>query len=294
MEILYCGNDKAEDGFLISILSLLRNAGEPLHIYLLTMSLELDDTVYHPVSEEFAAYADRLVKRADPDNFVVLIDATELFYRELPVMNLGTRFTPYCMLRLFADEIPELPEKFLYLDDDIVCRKNCAELYHQDISEYEFAGVLDHYGRWFFRRKLFRMDYQNSGVLLMNLRRIRETGLLCRCRKLCTEKKMFMPDQSALNKLAQYKKELPRRFNEQRKLHKDTVLQHFTTSFRFFPWFHPMTVKPWEIEKVHRLLRIHEYDDLFDEYRKQLSELKTEKFGKCGTAAVRFSPGGEK
>ncbi len=291
MNILYCGNDKTEDGLLISILSLLRNAGEALHIYLLTMSLDFGEIVYFPISGAFADYADRLVKRADPDNFVVLIDVTELFYRELPIMNLGTRFTPYCMLRLFADEIPELPEKILYLDNDVICRKSCAEFYHQDISAYEFTGVLDHYGRWFFRRRFLHFDYQNSGVLLMNLRKIRETGLLRRCRKLCTEKQMFMPDQSALNKLAAYKKAAPRRFNEQRKLHGDTVLQHFTTSFRFFPWFHPMTVKPWEIEKVHRLLKLHEYDDLFDEYRRLLSEIKTENFAKpleSRTTVVRF------
>ncbi|HML36377.1 MAG TPA: glycosyltransferase [Bacillota bacterium] len=277
MNILYCGNDKTEDGLLISILSLLKNAGEPLHIYLLTMSLGYGETVYFPISDTFAGYADRLVKQADPDNFVVLIDVTGQFYRELPVMNLGTRFTPYCMLRLFADEIPELPEKILYLDNDVVCRTSCGEFYRQDISAYEFAGVLDHYGRWFFRRHFLRFDYQNSGVLLMNLKKIRETGLLRRCRKLCTEKKMFMPDQSALNKLAVSKKTCPRRFNEQRKLHKDTVLQHFTTSFRFFPWLHAMKVKPWEIEKVHRLLKIHEYDELFDEYRRRLSEIRTVK-----------------
>lgn len=274
MNVLYCGNDKTEDGLLISILSLLKNAGESLHIYLLTMRLSVGEKVYFPISDTFADYADRLVKQAGPDNFVVLIDGTELFYRELPVMNIDTRFTPYCMLRLFADEIPELPEKILYLDNDVICRKSLGEFYSQDISAYEFAGVLDHYGRWFFRRNMLHFDYQNSGVLLMNLRKIRETGLLRRCRKLCMEKKMFMPDQSALNKLAVSKKAFPRSFNEQRRLRNDTVLQHFTTSFRFFPWFHAMTVKPWEIEKVHRLLKIHEYDDLFDEYQRLLPEIR--------------------
>ncbi|MGC4018402.1 MAG: glycosyltransferase [Muricomes sp.] len=235
MNILYCGNDKTEDGLLISILSLLKNSKENLHIYLLTMHLRVGTKVYFPISQTFADYADRLVKQAGPDNFVVLIDGTKLFYKDLPVKNLDTRFTPYCMLRLFADEIPQLPEKLLYLDNDVVCRKNFSEFYHQDISEYEFAGVLDYYGRWFFRRNIWHFDYQNSGVLLMNLRKIRETGLLYRCRKLCIEKKMFMPDQSALNKLAAFKKASPRRFNEQRRLRNDTVLQHFTTSFRFFP-----------------------------------------------------------
>lgn len=277
MNILYCGNDKTEDGLLISILSLLKNAGETLNIYLLTMRLNFGDMDYSPISGFFAAYVDRLAKQANPDNSVILLDATNLFYNELPLRNLDTRFTPYCMLRMFADEIPEMPEKILYLDCDVICRKSFAEFYHQDISGYEFAGVLDYYGRWFFRRNFLHFDYQNSGVLLMNLRKIRETGLFRRCRRLCMEKKMFMPDQSALNKLAVAKKDFPRRFNEQRSLHRDTVLQHFTTSFRLFPWFHVMTVKPWEVEKVHRLLKLNEYDDLLAEYTHLLPEIKAKK-----------------
>ena len=78
---------------------------------------------------------------------------------------------------------------------------------------------------------------------------------------------MFMPDQSAINRLAKEKRIQPRKYNEQRKLREDTVLQHFTTSFRFFPWLHTLTVKPWQIEKMHEKLRLHEYDDILEEYK---------------------------
>lgn len=59
---------------------------------------------------------------------------------------------------------------------------------------------------------------------------------------------------------------LPRKYNEQRRLHADTVLQHFTTSFRLFPWFHTVSVKPWNRYGLHNTLRLHEYDDLLAEY----------------------------
>lgn len=110
------------------------------------------------------------------------------------------------------------------------------------------------------------MDYINSGVLLLNLAKIRETKLFERCREMCKNKEMFMPDQSAINKLATCKGINHRKYNEQRKLHKDTVFQHFTTSFRFFPWLHALTIKPWQIDRVHNELRIQEYDDIFEEY----------------------------
>ena len=181
-----------------------------------------------------------------------------------------TRFTPCCMLRLFADEIPEIPERVLYLDNDVVARMDISDFYYQDIDTYELAGVLDYYGRWFFRKNIFKMDYLNSGVLLLNMRKIHESGLFRKCREMCVCEKMFMPDQSAINKLANKKIIRDRRFNEQRKLHKNTVMQHFTTSFRFFPWFHSLTVKPWQIERVHEILKIFEYDNLFTQYRAAL------------------------
>ncbi|MDO4556865.1 MAG: hypothetical protein Q4B70_17270, partial [Lachnospiraceae bacterium] len=95
----------------------------------------------------------------------------------------------------------------------------------------------------------------------------RQTGLFTKCRKLCISKKMFMPDQTALNKLAVSKKLAPRQFNEQRVLQHDTVLQHFTTSFRFIPILHTVTIKPWMFDKVHEELKLYEYDDIFEKYK---------------------------
>ena len=41
---------------------------------------------------------------------------------------------------------------------------------------------------------------------------------------------------------------------------------HFTTSFRFLPWFHTVSVKPWNIDGMHKTLKLHEYDDLLNQY----------------------------
>lgn len=274
MNLLYCGDEKAEDGILISVLSFLRHVREEINVYILTMSIETEDAAYRGVSEGAAKFLDRRVKEEDPRSFVVRTDISDLFRAQLPRANLRTRFTPYCMLRLFADEVPGLPERMLYLDADVICREDCAEFYHQDISGYELAGVLDHYGKWFFRKRLFHMDYINSGVLLLNMEQIRKSGLFRACRRLCREKRMFMPDQSAINKLAKEKRISAGRYNEQRKLGKDTVLQHFTTSFRFFPWLHTLTVKPWQVDRVHEKLRLHEYDDILEEYLRLMPEMK--------------------
>lgn len=200
---------------------------------------------------------------------IKVIDLTEQFNADYPVANKDTIFTPFCMLRLFLDLVEGIPDKVLYLDTDIVARKDIATLFNQKIENYDFAGVLDYYGKWFYHHQLTRngFDYVNSGVLLLNMKRIRETALFKRCRELCATKKMFLPDQEALNRLAKKKKFLPRKFNEQHKLQTDTVLQHFTTQFRFWPRIHTLTVKPWEVERVHNVLYLHEYDAVLAQYQ---------------------------
>ena len=143
------------------------------------------------------------------------------------------------------------------------------------MEHVEIAGVLDYYGSWFIRKNIFKRDYLNSGVLLMNMVQLKKTGLLKKCREMCTSKQMFMPDQSALNKLSVNKKICERKYNDQRRLHSDTVFQHFTTHFKFFPYVRTETVKPWQTEEVFGVLKIprEEYEVLFNKYKNALAEL---------------------
>lgn len=272
MNILFCGDSNAEDGVLITTLSLLKHVDE-LHLYILTMKTKTDNKQFYPFSEHAVSLIERLIKEKNPQSTVELIDITQLYQKEAPKPNQNTRFTPYAMIRLFADKLPTLPDRILYLDNDIIVRKNIDSFYAQDLTGIEFVGVLDFFGRWFFHNQWKLFDYINSGVLLLNLKYIKETGLFGRVRNLMRTKKMFFPDQTALNKLAKHKKIAPQRFNEQRKLHKNTVIQHFTTSFRFIPYFHMLTVKPWDVERVHSVLHLHEYDDLLNEYLKLKPQL---------------------
>ncbi len=270
INVLFCGDARMQDGLLLATLSLLKHSSEPLHLYLLTATIP----GYEVFPQSGADFLQTLVQKHDPRHQVTRIDITPQFQAQPPRANMDTIFTPYCMLRLYADLLPELPERLLYLDTDILCRRRFNDWYHQALDGIEFVGVLDHYGKWFFHHELSTFDYVNSGVLLLNLAEIRTTGLFAACRKRCAEQKLFMPDQSALNKLATVKILAPRRFNEQRKLHNSTVFQHFTTSFRLFPWIHTLTVKPWQVAAMHNQLHLHAYDDLLGDYQQLAPQMK--------------------
>ena len=97
----------------------------------------------------------------------------------------------------------------------------------------------------------------------MNMENIRKSGLFEKCRKMCRDEKMFMPDQTALNKLA-LKIKIPSKYNAQGKIKKDTVFKHFTTYFKFLPYFRAVTIKPWDVCKMHTKLKIYEFDHLLD------------------------------
>ncbi|MBQ8741360.1 MAG: glycosyltransferase family 8 protein [Clostridia bacterium] len=262
MNILFCGDKGVCEGIFLSALSLCKNTKEKLHIYILTASVGSHTAIPKDFSDQLQATLS--IKNAD--NKVTRLDISDVFGNYLPVANMGTRFTPLCMLRLFADLVPEIPDRVLYLDTDVLCRADFSDLYYSDIDNVEIMGVPDRYGKWFFGN-IFKHNYLNSGVLLMNMANIRKSGLFEKCRQMCRDKKMFMPDQSALNKLA-VKRKIPARYNAQGKIKKDTVFKHFTTFFKFFPYVRAVTIKPWHTDKLHSELRIFEFDDILDEYQR--------------------------
>ena len=290
MNIMYCGDKGISRGVLVSILSLLMrgNKDSIYNIYILTIKYE----GVTPFEEKTAKFLDSLVKKYNKKNFVKLIDATEVFVSNLPKKNMGSYFTPCSMLRLYADKVPEIAalDRILYLDYDVVCRKDISEFYNTNLDGIEAAGVLDMYGRRWYKyhgllkkkndsavmdareKKEFsflKQDYMNSGVMLFNMPECIKTKMFERAAKKCTEKWMLLADQAALNKCINKRKLMPRKYNEQgERPQKDTALHHFSNNFKFFPYFRVQKVKPFEIDKIHSVLKITEYDDILEEYSK--------------------------
>ncbi len=295
MNILYCGDKGIARGVLVSILSLLKHNSKMLHIYIMTINFE--DT--KPFTDKTTRFLNKLVKEVNPKSFVKKIDATEVFVKELPKRNMKTYFTPCSMLRLYLDRIPEIMQldRILYMDYDVVCRGDIIEFYDIDLTNVEAAGVLDIYGRHFYRyhgwfkrkkdekekellpeeeisRSFLKQDYMNSGVMLFNISECIKSGCLKRAVKLCAKRWMMLADQAALNKAISRRKLCPRKYNEQEERpRKDTVLHHFSNNFKFWPYFRVQKVKPFEVDKVHSILKITEYDAILDEYDKLKNNL---------------------
>lgn len=266
--ICYCGNKRIFGGIFMSVLSILKNTDAALEIILLTMDVSEKNPLFLPFSEEQLKLLSETLRAKNPESSARIIDVGALYREHLEKgKNNHNSYTPYASIRLFLDLL-DVPEKLIYLDADIMCLSDVSEYYDIDIEDYEFAATLDIVGR-----KFFRNNYCNSGVMLLNMKKIRETGLFARARERVSRKWMMMPDQSAIHKEASAKLVVPYRFNEQRGIKPDTVFKHFCMGYKWRgPILTSYNYKQWHRKEVHEKLGIFEFDGVYAEFDRILSE----------------------
>ena len=274
MNILLCGNEKVFDGALTELISITNKTKETVNCYIFTMDLTRIKPEYTSIKDEQIEFLDKVIKTKKPENNVKKIDVTDLYEKEFgKCKNEGAYCTPYTLLRLLADLVPEIPDKILYLDVDMMAGDDISKLYNIDISDYEYAAVKEKYGS-----VLLYPDYINAGMLLLNMKKIKETGLLEKARDLIKTKKMLFADQDAIYKATTKKLILPRIYNEQSKFNrKGTVICHFCKRLLWTPYPHTENYKQWNIKEVHEVLKCYTFDDDLNEYIELKKEYELEK-----------------
>lgn len=263
INLLYSGNGKVFDGVLTSTLSVVKRMERPrpLRVYIYTMTLTRLNPNYTAMNSRHAEFIERALQKYNPDTKVILCDVTELYETHLKQnANEGCYCSPYTLLRLLAD-LTDMPDKLLYLDADIMLNKDVSLLYDMDIEGYEYAAARDYYGKFFINP-----GYINAGVLLFNMKKCRETGLFEKARELIRVKKLTFADQSAIIRSTTRRKLVSQRFNDQKYLHKKTVVRHFSKRLFWLPYPHTDNIKQWHVEKVHKIFRYRAFDDILDEY----------------------------
>lgn len=264
INLLFSGNSGVFDGVLTCMLSIFKRTAtdEPFRIFVYTMDVSRIKPEYTPISDAQIAFLDEIAKTYNAENEILKVDVTDLYEKEFGgCPNEGAYCSPYTLLRLFADEIEGMPDKLLYLDVDILFNRDIRLLYDIDVEDYEYAAARDHYGKY-----LINPNYVNAGVLLFNMKKIRETGLLAKARELIKTKKLVFADQSAVIRSTTRKRMLPQRFNDQKFLHKHTVVRHFSKRLFYLPYPHTANIKQWRVSDIHRTFRYYVFDDILYEY----------------------------
>lgn len=280
INLLLSGNSKVFDGALTELISITNKTKANIICYIFTMDVSRINPDYTAITDEQIDFLNKVVKSKNKNNAVIKVDVTELYEQEFGNgKNENAYCTPYTLLRLLVDLVPNMPDKILYLDIDMMANGDIEELYNTDISEYEYAAVKEKYGS-----KIIKHDYINAGMLLINMAKVRETKLFEKARRLLKRRKLIFADQDAIFWSTTKKLLLPRIYNEQSKFNKqDTVICHFCKRLLLFPYPRTENYKQWQIEEIHKILKCYSFDEDLDEYirwKEEYNKINKQKFQK--------------
>jgi lipopolysaccharide biosynthesis glycosyltransferase len=255
--IMYAGDRLTLRGIYLSIRSIVEHNAFPIHFSILTMAIEDKGEKGRAIKEEDRLFLEKTIQQFNKDSVVTLHDFSKRYQDTLQqTRNHKCKFSPYCMLRLFSESIiPD--ENILYLDADTLIIGSLLEFNKIDISQVELAACPDYLAQWWVRP-----GYFNSGVLWINGINIKKTHLFERSLKLLTEKTYNFADQTALNNLIESFVYLPRKFNEQRPIKKDSIVCHFCN--RVLRFWSP--IRPWDIRLMREVYKIKEFDNVYKDY----------------------------
>jgi lipopolysaccharide biosynthesis glycosyltransferase len=254
MYISYIADKNYSDYLLVSLFSLLQN-NQPTRIFVI-VDFE---------NKKFNRQIDKLSKRNKIPIEVIQIDKKSI-ESQIPDAIATTQYTHAKIsnyYRLFLEDfIPPHVDNLLYLDCDTVIDGSIFELWNNNIDEFYFGAIRDsgvNYSSYLKTFNLTSLNYFNTGVLLFNLRKLRNDKFKGKCIDFIKTNynRIQFWDQDVINVIANGKiKELSYEYNFQSfclslKLKKRPIVIHFTGNGN----------KPFDSNRIK-----NEYEFLFWKY----------------------------
>ncbi len=196
MNILMSGNDHIYPGMELAIYSTLMH-NKNINWYIFTMDIETDMgngeiMVFHGLDKWQKNKLRKIVSYLDDNSKITFIDMQDMYIKYLAGnINEASPFTPYATLRLLADvALPDI-NHVLYLDCDTAIQGDISGIidFLKSGKDYYAYVCPDAYG---YEGEMV------SGVMLMDLDRIRKDGFLGRARENIHKNLYKYPDQDAL------------------------------------------------------------------------------------------------
>ena len=172
----------------VAIQSLIENAGKEskYNIYVIAVNLDKKSIKY--------------LKKLQTNKCKIIIKQTENIYDDINAKH--PHVSKAALLKFDLPNILSNLDKVLYLDGDILVLNDLSELYNTDLNNKYAAVVPDMAGMLYgnYHVKLGFCKYFNSGVMVLNLRKMREDDISKKLLdyKLHKDTKHFM-DQDCLN-----------------------------------------------------------------------------------------------
>ena len=179
----------------VNLYSLLKNNPKTKKVYLLIESENMEDV----------PYLSQLKKDYNVEFELINFNNIKKNYIKDSNPNIDTPYTDYAFCKIILPDVVK-EDKVIYLDMDTVVTKDVSRLWNWDLGNNIVAGCLDNVKRSaYFNTLEIGNDgkYINTGVMLMDLKRMREEKIIEKSFDILNSKKLKFPDQDALNIVCQ-------------------------------------------------------------------------------------------
>ena len=191
IKIAYCSNRKLYRYLALNIYSLLKYNNRIEKIYLVLEDDTIDDI----------PYLKEVLNKYQVEIEVINFTKYQFNYLREDCENLDTIYSNFCFAKLLLSEFTK-EDKIIYLDMDTIVRNDLSLLWEFDLNDnYALGakdyGVLDnnyHYGTLNTSCK-----YINTGVMVLNLNKIRQDNLVEKLFNYINSHKLVYPDQDSFN-----------------------------------------------------------------------------------------------
>ena len=205
VNVVYATNDNYAKYMTVSIKSLIEHTSDNKNYDIIILETDIKNDLKNAIQ----SMAD------DYKNISIRILNTEPIYNNEDTKNFFCHlyYSKEMYLRLFIPEILKDYEKAIYIDCDTIIQSDVAELFDEDITNFDIAAAKEFNSvpktndypkvNYYFNSVLKIKDmnnYINSGVLVMNLPRLRNVNLPKKAFELLDRhKELLYPDQDLLN-----------------------------------------------------------------------------------------------
>ncbi len=178
----------------VAVTSLLKNTKCPQNFDILILN---DGSLSRKNRQKF-----KRLEQNFPGTNIFLLTIDNSVFKDFPIME-NTHFTEAVYYRFIIPKVLNKIDKIVYLDSDLVVNSDLVELFNVDIGENYIGAVQDIIGYENQERLNLNSEryYCNSGVLIMNLKAMRNDNISERLINWTNENKelIMWPDQDVIN-----------------------------------------------------------------------------------------------
>lgn len=238
LDIVFAGDDNYIKPLSVALTSLNMTTKTPVNAFILTKG-------FNQINRQKLLELDEKLPHVTIQILPIQFEA----FQKFPMTN---RWNESIYFRYLIADILSNKDKVLYLDGDIVVLDDLTPLFKIDLGQHVIAGVIEDLESEEVTQKPILKGipfYINSGVLLMDLDKMRQSDAVARLFDVTNryQNEFTHYDQDAINLVFMHQiKALPVKYNAQHRIHTpfDKVIYHYSgkkkpwksNALEFFEW----------------------------------------------------------